>query len=152
MKPAGRFPRLADDWRLHKPVAALLESRTLTISIAREVDAVYRFISNPASLPQWATAFCQSIRQVGADWVMQTSGGKMKIRFVPPNDFRVADHFVTLAPGVEIYVPLRVLPNGSGSEVVFTLFRPPDMTPEKFHEDISLVEQDLQTLKNVLEK
>lgn len=131
---------------------ATLESRTLTISIAREAEAVYRFISNPANLPQWATAFCQSIRQVGSDWVMQTSAGEMKVRFVPPNDFRVADHFVSPAPGVEIYVPMRVLPNGSGSEVVFTLFRQPDMTPEKFREDIGLVEQDLQTLKAVLEK
>ena len=131
---------------------ATLESRTLTVSIACEAEAVYQFVSNPANLPRWATAFCQSIRQVGADWVMQTSGGEMKIRFVPTNHFRVADHFVSPAPGVEIYVPMRVLPNGSGSEVVFTLFRPPDMTPEKFREDIGLVEQDLRTLKTVLEK
>jgi hypothetical protein len=129
-----------------------LQSRTLTISIAREAEAVYQFVSNPANLPHWATAFCKSIRQAGPDWVMQTSGGEMKVRFVPPNEFRVADHFVSPAPGVEIYVPLRVLPNGSGSEVVFTLFRSPDMAPEKFAEDIGLVQQDLQTLKRVLEK
>jgi hypothetical protein len=130
---------------------ATLESRTLTISIAREADAVYQFISNPANLPRWATAFCQSVRQVGLDWIMQTSGGEMKVRFVPPNTFRIADHFVSPAPGVEIYVPLRVLQNGSGSEVVFTLFRSPEMSPEKFREDVALVEQDLQTLKRVLE-
>ena len=130
----------------------ILESRTLTVSIAREAEAVCQFISNPANLPQWATAFCQSIRQAGSDWVMQTSGGEMKVRFVPPNAFRVADHFVSPAPGVEIYVPMRVLPNGSGSEVVFTLFRQPDMSPEKFREDIGLVEQDLRMLKTVLEK
>ncbi|MDD5139119.1 MAG: SRPBCC family protein [Verrucomicrobiales bacterium] len=128
------------------------ESRTLTVSIAREADAVYQFISNPANLPRWATAFCKSIRQAGSDWVMQTSGGEMKVRFVPPNAFRVADHFVSPAPGVEIFVPMRVLPNGSGSEVVFTLFRQPFMSPEKFAEDIGLVEQDLRTLKSVLEK
>jgi hypothetical protein len=55
-------------------------------------------------------------------------------------------------PGVEIYVPLRVLPNGSGSEVVFMLFRQPSLPPEKFRADIGLVEQDLQTLKTVLEE
>jgi hypothetical protein len=131
---------------------ATFESRTLTVSIAREVDAVYQFISDPANLPQWATAFCQSIRQAGPDWVMQTCAGRMKVRFVPPNAFRVADHFVSPAPGVEVYVPLRVLPNGSGSEVIFTLFRSPDMTPEKFRADIGLVEQNLKTLKAVLER
>ena len=128
------------------------ESRTLTVSIAREADAVYQFLSQPANLPQWATAFCRSIRQVGSEWIMETNAGQMKVRFVPPNAFRVADHFVSPAPGVEVYVPLRVLPNGAGSEVVFTLFRPPEMTPEKFAGDIKLVQQDLQTLKRVLEK
>jgi len=133
-------------------VPATLESRTLAVSIACEAEAVYRFVSNPANLPQWATAFCQSIRQAGSEWVMQTSVGEMKVRFIPLNEFRVADHFVSPAPGVEIYVPLRVLPNGSGSEVVFTLFRSPEVSPEKFREDIGMVEQDLKTLKTVLEK
>jgi hypothetical protein len=54
-----------------------LESRTLTVSIAREAEAVYQFVSNPANLPQRATAFCQSIRQAGSDRVMQTAGGEM---------------------------------------------------------------------------
>lgn len=130
---------------------ATLESRTLTVTIAREADAVYQFVSNPANLPQWATAFCKSIRPAGADWLMETTAGPMRVRFVPPNAFRVADHLVSPAPGVEIHVPMRVLQNGSGSEVVFTLFRPPEMPPEKFAEDIRLVQQDLQTLKRVLE-
>lgn len=128
-----------------------LESRTLTVSIARDADAVYQFISNPANLPKWATAFCKSIRQVGGEWLMETNAGPMKVRFVPPNDFRVADHFVSPAPGVEIQVPMRVLRSGDGSEIVFTLFRFPEMPPEKFAEDIRLVTQDLQTLRQVLE-
>ena len=131
---------------------ATRESRTLTVSIARDAASVYEFISNPANLPQWATAFCKSIRKVSSDWLMETNAGPMRVRFVPPNDFRVADHFVSPAPGVEIHVPLRVLQNGSGSEVVFTLFRSPDMPSEKFAEDLRLVTQDLQTLKRVLEK
>ena len=131
---------------------ATRESRTLTVSIARDAASVYEFISNPANLPQWATAFCKSIRKVSSDWLMETNAGPMRVRFVPPNDFRVADHFVSPAPGVEIHVPLRVLQNGSGSEVVFTLFRSPDMPSEKFAEDLRLVTQDLQTLKRVSEK
>jgi len=74
------------------------------------------------------------------------------VRFAPLNNFRVAEHFVWPAPGVEIYVPLRVPANSSGSEVVFTLFRSPRMSPGKFHADSALVESDLQMLKAVLEK
>ena len=128
-----------------------LESRTLTVSIRSEADTVYQFVTNPENLPVWASAFCQSIRRVDAGWVMQTAAGEMKVRFVPPNEFRVADHFVSPAPGVEIYVPMRVLANGSDSEVVFTLFRSPGMPSEKFAKDIELVGRDLQTLKRKLE-
>ncbi len=106
-------------------MATTLESRALTVSIACDAASVYEFVSNPANLPQWATAFCKSIRKAGSDWLMETNASPMRVRFVPPNDFRVADHFVSPAPGVEIHVPMRVLANGSGSEVVFTLFRSP---------------------------
>jgi len=75
----------------------------------------------------------------------------MKIRFVKNNDFGVLDHYVTTAPGVEIYVPMRVLANGSGSEFIFVLFRLPDMSDEKYVEDAGMVERDLRTLKRVLE-
>jgi hypothetical protein len=76
----------------------------------------------------------------------------MKIRFAERNDYGVLDHFVTPAPGMEIYVPMRVLPNGSGSEVVFTLFRMPEMSEEEFARDAGMVERDLRVLKSVLEK
>lgn len=63
----------------------------------------------------------------------------------------VLDHWVTPAPGVEVYVPMRVVANGEGSEVIFTLFQQPGMTDEQFAADARLVEQDLATLKKVLE-
>jgi hypothetical protein len=47
---------------------------------------------------------------------------------------------------------MRVLANGSGSEVLFTLFRLPDMSDEQYAEDMQLVEHDLRALKDLLEK
>ncbi len=47
---------------------------------------------------------------------------------------------------------MRVVPNGSGSEVLFTLFQLPDVSDEKYAEEIGLVEQDLKNLKSVLER
>lgn len=46
---------------------------------------------------------------------------------------------------------MRVVPNRSGSEVIFTLFRAPEMSEEVFAEDAALVEHDLRQLKKVLE-
>src|SRR5712692_6779539 len=127
-------------------------SRTLSVSINRPPGKVYEFVSIPENLPKWATGFCKSVRKSDGDWIVETPQGPMKIRFVEKNDFGVLDHYVTVAPGVEVYVPMRVLPNGSGSELIFTLFRLPEMSDEKYAEDASLVERDLRTLKKVLER
>jgi hypothetical protein len=46
---------------------------------------------------------------------------------------------------------MRVIANGTGSEVLFTLFRLPDMTAEAFARDAEWVERDLKALKALLE-
>ena len=132
-------------------MATISTSRTLSVSINCPPSKVYGFVSNPENLPNWAPAFCKSIKKSNAGWIMDTPQGPMKVRFVEKNDLGVVDHYVSPAPGLEVYVPMRVLPNRSGSEVIFTVFRLPEMSDEKYAEDIGLVERDLRTLKNVLE-
>jgi hypothetical protein len=133
-------------------MTTLLQSRTLSISIGCRPDKVYVFVSNPENLPRWAAGLCKSIRKSGAGWIVETTQGPMNVRFVKNNDLGVLDHYVTPAPGVEVYVPIRVLPNGSGSTVLFTLFQLPGMSDEKYAEDAGLVTRDLETLKRVLER
>jgi len=92
------------------------------------------------------------VRRAERDWVVETSQGPMRLRFVPANDYGVLDHYVSPAPGVEFLNPMRVVPNGAGSEVLFTVFQPPDASDEAFAQDVGLVGRDLQTLKRVLER
>jgi hypothetical protein len=82
---------------------------------------------------------------------VETPDGPATVRFVATNEWGVLDHVVSPAPGVEVRVPMRVVPNGAGSEVLFTLFQPPAMSEEKFAEDLRWVERDLGTLKRLLE-
>lgn len=132
-------------------------SRTLTISIDRPPQDVYDFVSDPRTGPQWATSFVRSVKNIGGEWVFtrrelgRTAEGDVRIRFCTRNEFGVLDHYVTPAPGVDIYVPMRVVENGSGSEVVFTLFQQAGMSDSDFARDIGWVERDLKTLKKVLE-
>jgi hypothetical protein len=130
----------------------MMSSRTLSVSIRCSPDKVYEFVTDPQNLPQWAQGLGQSVRKQGSDWVVDTPQGLMKIRFPDQNRFGVMDHYVTTATGVEVYVPMRVLANGSGSEVIFTLFRLPDMSDEQYAEDRQMVERDLKALKDLLEK
>ena len=129
----------------------LLTSRTLSVSIDRHPDEVYDFVSNPANLPRWAEGLCKSIRKSNGGWIAETLRDPVKIMFAERNDLGVLDHYVTTATGEEVYVPMRVVPNGAGSEVLFTLFRMADMSEEKYAEDAEFVERDLKTLKRLLE-
>lgn len=47
---------------------------------------------------------------------------------------------------------MRVVPNGDGSEFLFSLFRQPGMSDEAFAKDKAAVEKDLKTLKDLLER
>ena len=47
---------------------------------------------------------------------------------------------------------MRVFANNDGSEIVFTLYRRPDMSDGMFVEDAKLVKRDLEKLKSLLEK
>ena len=67
----------------------------------------------------------------------------MKVRFTERNRFGVLDHAVMPEPGVEVYIPMRVIANGTGSELLFTLFRLSDLSEEKFAEDAEWVLRDL---------
>jgi hypothetical protein len=46
---------------------------------------------------------------------------------------------------------MRVILNGDGSEILFTLIQHPDMTDQQFQEDAELVLGDLHTLRRLLE-
>jgi hypothetical protein len=46
---------------------------------------------------------------------------------------------------------MRVIANGAGSELIFTLFRLADMSDEKYAEDAEWVMRDLNALKQLLE-
>ena len=129
----------------------VMKSRTVSVSIAIAPDLVYEFASNPENFPQWAPNFCNSIEFVDGTWVVHSPDGPAILEFVENNRFGVLDHTVTLKSGLKFYNPMRIVPNGSGSEVLFTLFQTSNMDDGKFNEDAKLVESDLRTLKRVIE-
>lgn len=129
----------------------MLPARTLSISIARSATKVYDYLAQPALFPQWSK-FITGMRPDGDDWIATTTAGESRVRFAPRNDFGVVDHTVAAAPGVEVFVPFRVVPNQAGGEVLFTVFRQPTQDDRAFADDCALVAEDLASLKQTLER
>jgi hypothetical protein len=128
------------------------ESQHLSVSINRSVDQVYEFVSTPENLPQWAAGLSGSIKNVDGDWIAASPMGSVKIKFAGKNRFGILDHDVTLPSGEKFYNPMRVFPNNRGCEVIFTLYRRPEISDQAFAEDAQAVMRDLKKLKALLEK
>jgi hypothetical protein len=130
-------------------------ARTISISIAASPTHVYAFVADPRNLVQWAAGLGTAPTPLPDDeWRVETPAGPMRVVFAPRNDFGVVDHFVRPfdGAGAVVDVPMRVLPNADGSEVLFTLFQQPGMSDEQYAADAALVEADLARLKHVIEK
>jgi hypothetical protein len=112
--------------------------RHVSIAIDRSPADVYAFVVEPHNLPRWAA---------GLDRL-----GDILLRFTDRNTLGVLDHVVTLPSGESALNPLRVLSNGDGSEVVFSLFRLPGLTAEAFEADVAAVARDLERLRSLLEQ
>lgn len=129
----------------------MTEGHTVSISIDRSADDVYDYLAEPARIPEWSE-FITKIRREGDQWIATTkSGEQCMMIFVPKNHLRVLDHDVIVSPTLTVHVPIRVLRNGEGSEVIFTIFRLAGMDDAAFAKDIAMVETDLRGMKRVLE-
>jgi len=74
----------------------MLESRTISISIARNWRDVYEALWQPQDFTQWASGLSKSpLENDGADW-WKADGpdGPIRIRFSDHNAFGVMDHSV----------------------------------------------------------
>ncbi len=124
----------------------------ISVFINRPPDVVYAFAANPENLPLWAAGLARSeLRKEQETWIAEAPFGTVKIRFVATNTLGVMDHEVELESGLVVYNPMRVVPNGQGSEFIFSLLRQPDMSDEAFAADKEAIEADLATLKALLE-
>ena len=129
----------------------MCESLHLSTHIARPAAEVYAFVADPAHLPQWAAGLGGSIEQRDRRWFADSPMGEVEVKFVDANAYGVLDHDVTLLDGTTVTNPMRVIADGDGSEVVFTLRRGPTMTDEELAADAAAVRADLATLKKLLE-
>ena len=128
------------------------ESVHVGVFIDRTAEEVYAYITDPSNLSRWAAGLARSpLRQEDDQWVADSPLGRVVVCFVGPNELGVADHDVTLASGETVTNPMRVVANGDGCDVVFSVRRRPEMTDADFAADVDAVTRDLAALRDVME-
>lgn len=127
------------------------EVRIISQTINAPIAAAYNFAQRPENFPKWAAGLSKSLHKTTEGWVADTPQGEAIVRFSEPNAHGVLDHWVSMAGKTEVYIPLRMIANGSCTEVELVLFRQPEMNDLDFEHDAGLVLQDLNALKKLLE-
>lgn len=129
-----------------------MKSHTISISIKKDLKTVYEFISNLENLPRWASSTFPSIKEINGEWLIDTPQGQNKVKLTERNNFGILDHYVELPFGVEVFIPMRVVKNNDGSEVMVTVFQTTEMTNEVYEKDLQTVNIDLNKLKTLIEE
>ncbi|MCX8958658.1 polyketide cyclase [Erwinia psidii] len=129
----------------------MLPSKTVSLAIPRNWVDLYETIWKPDCFPKWAAGLSTSpLVQDGNYWKSTEPDETIKIRFTDHNPYGVMDHYIVSGSGREIYMPMRVIPNEHGAEVLITVFRQPLMSDEKFAHDVESVARDLDALYALL--
>jgi hypothetical protein len=128
-----------------------MRSETRTISLQVRPEKVVQLLADPRNLPRWAVGFAKGIRSVNGRWMVTAASGEVGIRIEADPRSGVVDFWMSPAPGIETFAGSRVLPNGGGSEYVFTQFQAPGMPDEVFDKNVRALEHELTVLRALLE-
>jgi hypothetical protein len=117
-------------------------SETRQISIKAPPETVLELVGDARALPRWAPNFATTVEADGEHW---TVNGELSIHLRVDRELGTADILRTRDPRTGAYS--RVIPNGEGSEYLFTLFFP-DGTPEDaVAAQMAVVEEELRTVR-----
>jgi hypothetical protein len=116
-------------------------------SILAAPKSVIAFLADMENWKTWAP-WVQSVARLShGHWRLESKDGPMTVRFAEPNSLGVLDHEVTLASGVTVFNAMRVVPNGTGSELTMVVTQHPQMSREQFEQDVQAVTDDFARLK-----
>jgi hypothetical protein len=120
-------------------------AETRTISIEAPTDAVFDLVADPYRLPEWAPNFARGVRQDGGVWLIDDGTQEREIVVQADRARGTVDLLAGGDPRRGAFS--RVVPNGAGSEFLFTLFFPDGTDEAVVTRQMDVVEEELATVR-----
>jgi len=128
-------------------------SDTQAISIDAPPCAVIDLVSDAAEFPRWAAGFARAVQVDGDDWIVDTGEGEVRLSVRVSREYGTVDFLLADAlPAREIGAFARVVPNGRGSDFVFTQFFADDMGDTELADQRAVTAVELQTVRALCER
>lgn len=122
-----------------------------SVDIQAPFDRAFGFLANPMNWPRYAVVNLRSVSPGQDGWFkMVTKFGEGEIRVNPVRELGICDH-EWRDPQASWTVPARVVANGDGVTVMFTLFQPPVMTDAQFDRAMEDMDVEMNKLREILE-
>jgi hypothetical protein len=132
------------------PTIELARAETRSVSIAAPPDAVLRVVGDPVRLPDWAPQFARSATPAGGDrWLIDNGETTFAIAVPVSPQHGTVDLISPATRTAGAFT--RVVPNGDGSEYVFTLLFPPGVTNDAVARQMLVVEGELDAVRVLAE-
>jgi hypothetical protein len=125
-------------------------AETRSISIAAPSSTVYEYLADASKVPAWAPAFAPRIRPHGADWIVTAPDREFTVSVLARQSAGTVD--IVSAEDHTRGLFARVLPNGQGSELLFTLFFPQDASEEAIKTQIATLNTELSVVRETCEQ
>lgn len=119
-------------------------SDTATVSVAAPPRFVFQVLARVADWPQFSP-FARAVEPVGDGrcyWVTTPdSTVRLVCQFDP--DLLLLDHQVAFADGSSVFIPYRVVPNGTGAELIMTNVKSPADSVEDYRSQLGWMRTEL---------
>jgi cold-inducible RNA-binding protein len=127
-------------------------AKTLTASLPGNPQTIFAFIADSENLSSWFSSFCRSLRRENGSLLVESPRGAVPVRFVRNDHSLVLDIVVQPAEGIELTHAIRLLSNGEGAEMVWTLVKPLGLLDSVFHEQLRWAGSALNALRKTPQK
>jgi ketosteroid isomerase-like protein len=129
----------------------IARSAIKSVDIQAPFERVFAFLANPINWPHYAVVNLRSASPGENGWFkMVTKFGAGEIRVTPVKELGILDH-EWRDPQAHWTVPARIVPNGDGVTVMYTLFQPPVMTDQQFDHAMKDMDIEMNTLRELME-
>lgn len=128
---------------------SLKRAETRSVSIAAVPDDVLACVADARNLPCWAPQFAPNIRPDGDEWVIRNADGEGRLRVQVSTESGTVD--LLSAADLRRGAFMRVVPNGHGSEFLFTLFFATDTAESAVAAQMEVIERELATVRSLCE-
>ena len=125
------------------------QTQTRSIAIDAPPRAVVELLADGARLPEWAPGFAPEVQAEDDHWLVGSGDGRFKIRIRSSVELGTVD--ILAAADERSGAFGRVIPNGDGSEFLFSLQFPPGTERGAIEAQMAVVEGELEAVRALAE-